>query len=56
MKAWIARSKDGSLCLFTKKPNKIDEWWFGELNIDGFDNVKWTDDEPTEVEVTINKK
>ena len=63
---WIARDKYGSLCLFTDKPHKeekhnelmnyIDENYV-HIYIDSslFPEVKWEDDEPTEVELVIKK-
>lgn len=53
---WIARDKDGSLWLHSKRPNKIGKIWlsngeFEELQIgdNWFPEVKWSDKEPREL-------
>ena len=63
--AWIARDKHNVLTLFEEKPNKIIEfgwqpmgWWDTskyEMVIpkELFPQVKWEDEKPTEVELTI---
>ena len=64
--AWIARDENIGLFLFLKKPKKynIYKCWDceneeglcsnnKELNNNLFPEVKWEDDEPTEVELTI---
>lgn len=63
MKLWIARDKDGDLYLYTRKPEKVEEYWtvewphaYYQFNTDLFPEVKWEDDEPTEVELKIVKK
>lgn len=64
MKTYIARDKDGELCLYFKqKPVKRFNFWYTEstdnmvyLNSDLFSEVKWENEEPTEVEVTIKLK
>ena len=63
MKAWIARDKDDVLYLFTEIPKKYKLMWhlpgLGNgiamipENTDEFNNVKWEDDEPTEIEIKI---
>lgn len=64
MKAWIGRNEDGTLYLNFFKPYKQDgEWlikaqdYFLQLDESYFDldfsNVKWEDDEPTEIELHI---
>lgn len=54
--AWVARDENGEIHVYTTKPWKLDGQWV--TNDDGVDknkfpNVKWKDDEPTEVELTI---
>lgn len=57
--AWIARDKEGGLYIHTLEPNKEDlDFWIGfgdNLVIDRhlFPQVKWEDEEPTKVELTI---
>lgn len=61
---WIARDKDGSIFLYKSKPFKIEYTtvWkstshnFIQLNKNKYPEVKWEDDEPTEVEIVIKKK
>lgn len=58
---YIARDKDGDLLLFTERPVKADdgEFWqptkhcFDWIRLDPslFPEVKWEDEEPTEVEL-----
>ena len=54
---WIARDENGTLNLFLNdKPIKCDYGWFRpKLNIDSklFPEVKWEDEEPTEIEMFI---
>lgn len=59
---WIARDKDGILNLFKEKPNKERYRWYSDriqpdmyLNRLLFPEVKWEDEEPTEVELIIKK-
>lgn len=61
--AWVARDEDGGLYIYTLEPNKeedLDFWTgFGDnLVIDRhfFPQVKWEDEEPTKVELTIKIK
>ena len=61
IKAWVARDKDGMLYLYLAKPRKHQSKWlpnirfnFIELSRDSFPEVKWVDEEPTEVTITIN--
>ena len=65
--AWVARDKNGSLFIYEEKSIKHDHSWkpsvsfydeyFYSLN-DHFNlsQVKWEDEEPTEVELTIKIK
>lgn len=58
---YIARDKDGTLCVFFNKPVKIDDrgyWQPTKVSLDCikidsslFPEVKWEDEEPTEVEL-----
>lgn len=60
---YVARDKCGDLCLFTGRPVKIDEYWlptkhcFDWIRLDSelFPEVKWEDEEPTEVELVKKK-
>ena len=60
---YVARDKNGELSLFTERPVKVDDWWqptknsFDWINLDSelFPEVKWKDEEPTEVEL-VNKE
>ena len=62
--AWIARDEDNYLGLYTSKPIKNEYGWqidsqnadFMILKNTLFPQVKWEDDEPTEVELTIKIK
>lgn len=64
MKTYIARDNSGQLCMyFGAKPFKGFGCWYAEsmeglvyLNSDLFPEVKWENEEPTEVEVTIKLK
>lgn len=70
MGLWIAREKEGILLLYDEKPEKVDDtswglcgvtWREEDLDViflpkDLFPEVKWEDDEPTEVELKIVKK
>ena len=60
---WIARDKDGTLCVyFSENPPKKEETVWGAdydtfVEIDGslFPEVKWSDDKPTRVKLVIDK-
>ena len=59
---WVARDKDGTLCLyFGKHPDKCETIWdvyddsFIELDGSLFPEVKWSDEEPTKVKLVIDK-
>lgn len=63
MKYYIARDEDGSLWLYDIKPKKEKNlgWWdistrFIELDSNSYLEVKWTDEEATEVEIILNLK
>ena len=58
--AWVARDRSGLLVVGTQKPIKDDKFgiWLGfaehiEISPQLFPQVKWEDNEPTEVELTI---
>ena len=62
LKAWVARDEDGMLYLYLAKPRKHQSKWlqnilfdFIELSRESFPEVKWEDEEPTEVTIVINK-
>lgn len=58
---WIARDKDGELYLFKEKPHKsklsntvwVQSTDFFSIDSSLFPNVRWEDNEPTEVELVI---
>lgn len=60
---WIARDKDGMLCVYfsENQPKKEETVWGADydtfVEIDGslFPEVKWSDDEPTKVKLIIDK-
>ena len=60
-KAYIARDKGGNLFIYTdEKPHRVATFWaVGELGSSGkisnhlFPDVKWDDEEPTEVRIEI---
>lgn len=61
MKLYVARDKNGSLYLYGNKPKKHSIIWTNlgfveRLDSNLFPEVKWEDEEPTEVELTIKKK
>ena len=62
LKAWVARDENGMLYLYLAKPRKSKWVWmpnirfeFIEISCESFPEVKWEDEEPTEVIITINK-
>ena len=62
IKLWLARDMDGDLYLFNHKPRRNFAVWvdfdFGAmvmLDKKAFPQVKWNDEEPTEVELKIVK-
>lgn len=60
---WLARDKDGTLCLYIgeEPPKKEKSVWYAEyydyIELDGrfFPEVQWSDDEPTKVRLVIDK-
>ena len=64
IQAWLARDEDGMLYLYIDKPLRGSEQWHEnpvsitgliELRKESFPEVKWSDDEPTKVSITIKK-
>ena len=60
-KGWLVRNEDNMLCYCTDKPKKDEEYGYWEtegdllsIDPDYFSNVKWEDEEPTEVKLTIS--
>lgn len=63
LKAWVARDKDGMLYLYLAKPRKSQSKWlpnilfdFVGLSSESFPEVKWEDEEPTELTFTVKNK
>ena len=60
MEAWVARDMDGKLFLYRDKPIKDKFVWYSPgfslvLASASFPEIKWSDDEPTRVSITIKK-
>ena len=60
LKAWVARDENGMLYLYLAKPRKSQSKWlpniradYFEINRELFPEVKWEDEEATEVTITI---
>ena len=63
LKAWVARDENGMLYLYLAKPRKNQSKWlpnirfeFIELSRESFPEVKWEDEEPTELTFTVKSK
>ena len=60
LKAWLARDYDGSLYMFPDKPKKMSDYWYApevgymKLNDSLFPEVKWEDEEPKEIKLSIS--
>ena len=60
LQAWVARDYDGSLYMYTDKPKKTrDSWYagnFGYVKLDDslFPELKWSDEEPKEIKLSIS--
>ena len=57
---WVARDKSGRLYLYSIKPIKDKFVWYSPgfslaLGRTPFPEIKWSDDEPTKVSITIKK-
>ena len=64
IEGWLARDEDGELYLYRDKPLRGSEQWHEnpvsitgliELRRELFPEIKWSDDEPTKVKITIEK-
>ena len=60
IEAWVARDKDGKIYLYRYKPIKDKFVWYSPgfnllLASASFPEIKWSDDEPTRVKITIEK-
>lgn len=61
LKAWVARDENGMLYLYLSKPIKYEGRWiptchrFTIMNEELFPEVQWSDEEPTELTMTIKK-
>ena len=63
LEAWVAREKDGMLYLYAAKPRKYQSKWLPNIRADYFEidrelfpEVKWEDEEPTELTFTVKDK
>ena len=60
IESWAARDMDGKLFLYRDKPLKDLTVWYSPgfslvLASASFPEIKWSDDEPTKVSITIKK-
>ena len=59
LKAWVARDYDGSLYMYSGQPKKMSDFWHaqgvGYMKLDDslFSKVKWEDEEPKYIELSI---
>ena len=60
LEAWVARDKNGMLYLYLAKPKKYKSKWYPNIRSDYFEidrklfpEVKWEDEEPTELAFTV---
>ena len=59
LKAWVARDYDGSLYMYTAKPQKMRDNWYaakvGYVKLDDslFPEVQWSDEEPKGIKLSI---
>ena len=62
LEAWVARDYDGSLYMYTAKPKKMKDNWYapkvGYMKLDDslFSEVKWEDEEPKGIELSIKNE
>ena len=62
LEAWVARDYDGSLYMYTAKPQKMSDSWYadkvGYVKLDDsfFSEVQWSDEEPKEIKLSIMEK
>ena len=60
IKAWVARDENGSLYMYTSKPQKRRDLWnaagdcFMKLDDSLFPEVQWSDEEPKEIRLSDN--
>ena len=60
IESWAARDMDGKIFLYRDKPIKDKFIWYSPgfslvLASASFPEIKWSDDEPTKVKITIEK-
>ena len=61
LKAWVARDENGSLYMYPDKPKKMRDNWYapkvGYMKLDDslFPGVKWSDEEPKGIKLSIKK-
>ena len=62
LKAWVARDENGMLFLYLAPPRKYQSKWrpniradYLGINRELFPEVKWEDEEPTEISITIKR-
>ena len=60
IESWAARDMDGKIFLYRDKPLKDLTVWYSPgfslvLASASFPEIKWSDDEPTKVKITIEK-
>ena len=60
IESWAARDMDGKIFLYRDKPIKDKFVWYSPgfslvLASASFPEIKWSDDEPTRVSITIKK-
>ena len=62
IEAWVARDENGSLYMYTAKPQKKRDYWHaagvGYMKLDDslFHEVQWSDEEPKEIKLSIMEK
>ena len=62
LKAWVARDYDGSLYMYTAKPQKMRDNWYAakvgyvKLEDSLFPEVQWSDEEPKGIILSIKDK
>ena len=61
LEAWVARDENGSLYMYTAKPQKRRDSWnaagdcFMKLDDSLFPEVQWSDEEPKEIRLSMEK-
>lgn len=58
IEGWVARDKSGRIYLYEDRPTKHKTCYFANGGVfvipeSAFTNVKWSDEEPTKVKITI---